>query len=96
VKSAGLVDDKTLITKFQPVTGSEDFPNLFADQPTVKTAYKFLGTADPEVFAKARAEGKEVPFANHQPIYLVDLNAIPLGAKIGTVSVMGLMAKANQ
>lgn len=90
---AGLVDDKTLITEFRPVTGSEDFTNLFHGLDGVKTSYKFLGTAPPDVFAKARAEGKELPFANHNPSYLVDLDGIPLGGKIGGVMVMELLAK---
>lgn len=90
---SGLVNDKTLITEFRAVTGSEDFPNLFAKLPGVKASYKFIGTAAPDVYAKARKEGKEVPFANHQPIFLVDLNAIPFGGKIAGVMVMDLMAK---
>ena len=90
---SGLVDKKSLVTEFKPVTGSEDFPMLFHGLDGVKTSYKFVGSADPKVFAAARKEGKEVPFANHNPSYLVDLDAIPLGGKIGAISVMELMAK---
>jgi len=93
LKNSGLVNDKTLISEFRAVTGSEDFPNLFANLKGVKASYKFVGTAPPDVYAKARKEGKEVPFANHQPIFLVDLNAIPLGGKLAGIMVMDLMAK---
>jgi amidohydrolase len=90
---SGVVNDKTLLTDFQAVTGSEDFPMLFHSVKGVKATYRFLGTAPPEIYAKAKKEGKEVPFANHQPIYLVDLNAIPIGSKIAGIMVMDLMAK---
>ena len=91
--ASGLVDDKTLVTQFTPVTGSEDFPNLFIGMEGVQHVYKFLGTVPPDIWAKAREEGKEVPWANHNPNYLVDLNAIPLGGKIASIMVMDLMAK---
>jgi len=45
--------------------------------------------------AKAEAEGKSLPFSNHQPIYQVDLNAIPLGSKVGGIIVMDLLAKGG-
>ena len=90
--NSGVLNDKMLVTEFQAVTGSEDFANLFAGLEGVKYSYKFVGTAPPDVYAKAQEEGKEVPFANHQPIFLVDLNAIPLGGKIAGIMVMDLMA----
>ena len=93
VLASGLVDDKMLITNFQPITGSEDFPNLFIDLKDVKHVYKFLGIVSPDIWAKAKKEGKEVPWANHNPNYLVDLDAIPLGGKIASIMVMDLMAK---
>ena len=93
VLASGLVADKMLITNFRPVTGSEDFPNLFLGLNGVKHVYKFLGTVPPAIWAKAKKEGKEVPWANHNPNYLVDLDAIPLGGKIASIMVMDLMAK---
>lgn len=93
VLASGLVDDKMLTTNFQPVTGSEDFPNLFIDLKDVKHVYKFLGTVPPEIWAKAQKEGKEVPWANHNPNYQVDLDAIPLGGKIASIMVMDLLTK---
>ncbi len=93
VLGAGLVADEMLVTNFQPVTGSEDFPNLFLDLNDVKFVYKFLGAVPPEIWAKAQKEGKDVPWANHNPNYQVDLDAIPLGGKIASIMVMDLMAK---
>jgi len=90
---SGVVTDKTLVTEFKAVTGSEDFPMLLHGLKGVKATYLFLGTASPEAMAKAKKEGKPIPFSNHQPTFLVDLNAIPLGAKIGSIMVMELMAK---
>ncbi len=87
------MNEKTLLTTFQPVTGSEDFPNLFIGIEETKHAYKFLGIVAPETWAKAKEEGKEVPWANHNPNYLVDLEAIPLGGKLANIMVMDLMAK---
>jgi hypothetical protein len=49
--------------------------------------------AEPGLFAQAQAEGKLVPFANHNPNFQVDLNAIPLGTKIATVMTMGFLQK---
>ncbi len=91
--ASGLVTDQTLVTEFRPVTGSEDYPNLFHGLENVQSSYKFLGTAPPSIFEKARREGREIPWANHNPMYLVDLDAIPLGGKIAGVMVMDLMAK---
>ena len=93
VLASGVVDNKTLVTEFQPVTGSEDFPNLFNNLKDVKHVYKFLGIVSPDTWAKAKKEGKDVPWANHNPNYQIDLKAIPLGGKIAGIMVMELMAK---
>lgn len=90
---SGVVNEETLLTDFKAVTGSEDFPMLFHGQKGVKATYRFLGTASPEAYAKAKKEGKAIPFSNHQPTYLVDLNAIPIGGKIAGIMVMELMTK---
>lgn len=91
--AAGVVEKKGLITEFRAITGSEDAGMLVNGLEGVEIAYLFIGTADPKVFEKARIEGKEFPFSNHQPNFAVDLAAIPLGAKVGATIVMDLMAK---
>ena len=88
-----LIDKKALITKFEPATGSEDVQMLVHDLKNVKIGYFFVGTADPELVKKAQAEGKAIPFANHNPNYRVDLKAIPFGAKVAAVLTMSLMQK---
>jgi len=90
---SGVVKKDGLVTEFRPTTGSEDAHMLVKDLEGVEIAYLPVGTADPQVFAKAKAEGKPVPFSNHQPNYYVDLNAIPFGAKVASVLVMDLLAK---
>ena len=90
--ASGAVDKKMLITQFPAVTGSEDFTNLFVGLDDVKPVYKFLGIVSPDTWAQAQKEGKEVPWSNHNPNFLVDLDAIPLGGKIGSIMVMDLMA----
>jgi len=92
LRRSGVLNEEKLITDFEPVTGSEDFQMLVHGRKGVRIAYNFVGTAPPAVYAEARKEGKEVPFANHQPTYLVDLDAIPFGAKIAAIMVMDLMA----
>ena len=41
-----------------------------------------VAVADPRVFANARKEGKFVPYSAHNPHYIVDLAAIPVGTKV--------------
>lgn len=95
LRGSGVVNDQTLITEFKPVTGSEDFQMLVHGKESVRIAYKFVGTAPPEMYEAARKAGKEVPFANHQPTYLVDPNAIPFGAKVAATMVLDLMASGE-
>ncbi len=90
---SGVVTKEGLIREFRPTTGSEDMHMLVNGLEGVQVAYLPFGTADPEVFAQAKAQGKALPFSNHQPNYFVDLNSIPLGVKAASVIVMDLMAK---
>jgi len=41
---------------------------------------------------QAQQEGKQVPYGNHNPDYQVDLDAIPLGAKIAATAVLTMLA----
>jgi len=93
LRRSGVVANDKLIDNFRAITGSEDFPVLYHGLDGVKAAYDFIGIADPEVFAAAKAAGKEFPFSNHQPTFVVDLEAIPLGAKVASVMTMELLAR---
>ena len=90
---SGIVTKERLITKFTPATGSEDMQMLVHGLKNVKVGYFFIGTADPKLVEKAKAKGQELPFANHNPNYQVDLKGIPFGAKVAAILTMQLMHK---
>lgn len=88
----GLLGEKGVISEFPPATGSEDAHLLRGPYTEVPVCFTAVDVADPALFAEALAQGKPVPFAAHNPEFKVDLNAIPLGAKIGALKVLTLMA----
>jgi hypothetical protein len=53
---------------------------------------KPVESAKREHFQKAQQEGRQLPYANHNPDYQVDLDAIPLGAKVGATMIMTMFA----
>ena len=59
----------------------------------VKGAYLFIGTANPELYAKARAEGNEFPFFVHEPNYEVDLDGITFGSKLAALIALEILQK---
>ena len=73
-------------------TGSEDFHHLVLDNDKKQYHFINVGTAKPEHFLKAQQEGKQVPYANHNPDYHVDLDAIALGTKIGATVALTMLA----
>lgn len=81
-----------VLDNFPAVMGSEDFQQVMnvAKAPYV---FPFIGVADPQRFAEAQKEGKLVPYANHNPDYVIDLAAIPLGAKVNSVMASSLFAQ---
>lgn len=87
-----LLGEGKLLTKFPAVMGSEDFQEAFADTGTPYT-FLLIGIAEPARFAAAKAAGRPFPFANHNNDFVVDLPAVPLGAKINTVAALALLAK---
>jgi hippurate hydrolase len=88
---ANLVGANRLITDLPGTTGSEDVHLLKGDYDTIQFGFVFVGIAEPALFAQAQAEGRMVPFSNHNPNFQVDLNAIPFGTKVATVMTMGLL-----
>lgn len=87
-----LLGEGKVINNFPSVMGSEDFQELMdaADTPYV---FLLIGIADPARVAQAQKAGRMFPFANHNPDFLVDLAAIPLGARINTAAALALLAK---
>jgi metal-dependent amidase/aminoacylase/carboxypeptidase family protein len=88
-----LLGDKSVIVEAPQLMGSEDFHHLVIDNEKYRYLYMYVGSAKPEHVRKARAEGKLVPYSNHNPDYQVNLDAIPLGAKIGAVTVLEFLAQ---
>jgi hippurate hydrolase len=89
-----LLGEKNVVSEFPPATGSEDVHLLMGDH---KIPFDFIlvGIADPTVFAEARKQGKFLPYSAHNGDFRVDLNAIPLGAKVATISMLDLLAKSS-
>ena len=87
-----MLGDKNVVSDFPPATGSEDVHLLMGDH---KIPFDFIlvGIADPEVFAEARKQGKFLPYSAHNGDFRVDLKAIPIGAKVATISMLDLLAK---
>jgi len=73
--------------------GSEDFQEAFRKLGNVPYAFVLVGVAPMEMFAKARAAGRPFPYSNHNPDFFVDLDAIPIGAKVNTVAALSVLAK---
>lgn len=90
---ASFVGADKLIADFPGTTGSEDIHQLKGDNKNIQFAFVFVGVAEPALFAKARAEGKTVPFSNHNPNFQIDLNAIPFGTKVASIMTMELLQK---
>jgi hippurate hydrolase len=88
-----LLGDKAVITELPPATGSEDAHLLLGPHKDVPYTYLVVGVADPVVFEAARREGKALPYSAHNPNFVVDLRAIPIGAKTATVAMLELLGK---
>jgi len=90
---AATFGEEGLVRAQAPSTGSEDMPQVLGPHADIPYVYSFVGVADPDVFAAALAEGKDAPYAYHQPDYVVDLAAVPHGAKTAAVTVLELLGR---
>lgn len=88
-----LLGGDKVVTNLPPATGSEDVHLLLGDYTDVPFNFLIVGVADPAVFAAAIKEGKAMPYSAHNPNFVVDLKAIPVGTKVATVSMLGLLGK---
>ncbi len=93
VPLGALLGDENVVTEFPPATGSEDVHLLLGPNASVPFTFLIVGIADPAVFAAARKEGKAMPYSPHNPNFVVDLKAIPVGTKIASVAMLELLAK---
>lgn len=89
---SGLIGEKNIVIEFSAATGSEDAHLLKGKNDKIPVAYMLVGIVEPTLFEQSIKAGKP-PFSQHGPTFKVDLAAIPLGAKVGTVSVLGILAK---
>lgn len=90
-----LLGDQAVISELPKVMGSEDFHHLVIDNEKHQYLYMVVGTAKPEHVKKALAEGKQVPYSNHNSDYQVDIDAIPIGAKVGTLAALQFLAQGR-
>jgi hippurate hydrolase len=89
-----LLGNNRILTEYAAATGSEDVHMLLGEnEKNVPVAFMMVGVADPQVFADAQKQGKQVPYAAHNPYFIVDLKALPVGTEVATVSVMELLGK---
>jgi hippurate hydrolase len=90
---ASIIAPEKIITNTPPIMGSEDFNHLVLGNNKTVCDYVWVGTARPDLYAKALSEGKTAPFYNHNGNYQVDLAAIPLGTQIGVTALLELFKK---
>jgi hippurate hydrolase len=85
--------EKSVVTELPAVTGSEDVHLLKGPHTDVPFNFLFVGIADPKVFAAAQRPGEpmRVPYSGHNPNFVVDLAAIPVGTSIATISMLDLL-----
>ncbi|NBB92291.1 MAG: hypothetical protein GVY32_03885 [Gammaproteobacteria bacterium] len=88
-----LLGQDNVVTEFPPSTGSEDVHLLKGPHDDVPFTFLVVGVADPEVFARAIEEGKALPYSAHNPNFVVDLKAIPVGTEVATVSMLELLGQ---
>ena len=88
-----LLGKQAVIVGAPKLMGSEDFHHLVIENEKRHYLYMYVGSAKPAHFKKAQAQGKQVPYSNHNPDYQVDLDALPLGTKVGTVTVLEFLAQ---
>lgn len=87
-----LLGDGKVVNNFPTVMGSEDFQDVFVETKT-PYVYLLIGVAPVAMFQAAQKAGRPFPYSNHNPDFFVDLDAVPLGAKIDTVAALSLLAK---
>jgi len=88
-----VIDSGNVVTQLPAVTASEDCHLLKGPHADVPLSYLFVGVADPRVCAEASAAGKLFPYSPHSPDYVVDLAAIPFGAKVASYVMLELLGR---
>jgi metal-dependent amidase/aminoacylase/carboxypeptidase family protein len=86
-----VIGSGNVVTQLPAATASEDCHLLKGPYADVPLSYLLVGVADPKVCAEAFAAGKLFPYSPHSPDYVVDLAAIPFGAKIASYVMLELL-----
>jgi hippurate hydrolase len=86
-------NSENIITDTPPSMASEDFQHLIKGNNKTTSTYINVGVVNPDLFARAKAEGKKAPFFLHANNYQVDLRAIPLGTIVGTTALISSFKK---
>ncbi|OBI42717.1 amidohydrolase [Mycobacterium kyorinense] len=88
---SGVIGPENVVTDFPPLPGSEDCHLLKGPHTDVPLSYLLVGVADSQVCAEAWTAGKMFPYSPHSPNYVVDLAAIPFGAKVASHAMLELL-----
>ncbi len=85
--------EQKVVTEFPAATGSEDIHLLKGPHTDVPFTFLVVGVADPKLFASVQKPGQpmQVPYAAHNPNFMVDLAAIPMGTSIATIAMLELL-----
>lgn len=77
----------------KPVMGGEDFARFGRTEERIPSFYFWLGGADPEAYATAKAEGRNLP-ATHSPYFLPSYQrTLQTGVRTMTAAALELLAK---
>jgi amidohydrolase len=90
---ASVLGEHAVIRDFPPVTGSEDVHLLAGPHEDIDFTYLIVGVADPAACAAARARGELFPYSAHSPDFVVDLDAVPLGARLASYAMLELLQR---
>ena len=87
-----VVGEKNILKedRLPSVMGSEDFHHLVIHNDVKKYCYAQVGVAPPNLFEQAVKEGKMVPYGAHNGDFMVDLDAIPMGTKVGATGLLAI------
>ena len=83
-----VLNPSNIISNVPAVMVSEDFQNLVSKNSKTVYDYIFVGVANQSLVDKAKKEGRDFPYYNHNGNFVVELAAIPLGALIGFTALI--------
>ncbi len=90
---ADILGSDAVITDAPAVTGSEDAHLLMGPHEDIDFCYFNVGVADAEADAAARARGELFPYGMHSAHFVVDLAAVPFGARLASYAMLELLGK---